>query len=100
MGIVRIGESQRGTVSGQWEKESHCKFVNRGVPWGKKYFRKNDLAAVYRLDQNQRKQEGKRGHDNSAGLTWGQQGNRKEKKERETKKEKVRERAIANLFTG
>lgn len=60
--------------------------MNRGVTWGEKYFRKNDLAAVYRLDQNQRKPEGKRGHDNSAGLTWGQQGNKKEKRDKKKRK--------------
>lgn len=52
--------------------------MDRGVTWGKECFRKNDLAAVYRLDQkDQRKQKGKGSYDKNTGLTWGQQGNRK-----------------------
>lgn len=51
------------------------------MTWAKECFRKNDLAAVYRLDQKgQRKQEGKGGQDNT-GLPWGQKSNRKEGKE-------------------
>lgn len=69
------------------EEGSHCKFVGRGVTWGKECFTKNDLPAVYRLDQKgQRKQEGQGGHDNNIGLTWEQQGNRKEEREGDIKK--------------
>lgn len=59
---------------------------------GKRCFRKNDLVAAYRLDQKgQRNQEGKGGYNNNTGLTWGQEGNRKEEREGDIKK---------NLITG
>lgn len=64
----------------------------KGSDTGKGCFRKNDLVAAYRLDQKgQRKQEGKGGCNNNTGLTWGQQGNRKEEREGDIKK---------NLITG
>lgn len=59
---------------------------------GKRCFRKNDLVAAYRLDQKgQRNQEGKGGYNNNTGLTWGQEGNRKEEREGDIK---------MNLITG
>lgn len=48
------------------------------------------------MDQKgQYKQEGKEGHDNNIGLTWEQQGNRKEEREGDRKK---RNSSLAKLY--
>lgn len=60
------------------EEKNHRKCVDKRMTQETECFRKNDPAAVYRLDQKgQRKQEGKGGQDNT-GLPWGRQSNRKE----------------------
>lgn len=47
------------------EKESHSKWVDRGVTWGKECFRKKDLAAAYGLDQKGQMKERKGGQDDT-----------------------------------
>ena len=60
---IRARGKPSGTLSRMRLQEtgSHCKFVGRGVTWGKECFMKNDLAAVYRNGSEMPVQTGGKG---------------------------------------